>query len=65
MHTGQGNLPQNGLINTYIKLSCLGQSDMYIRTVGEQMLSKEGITQGGPLAMAVYALSLQALITQT
>jgi len=31
---------------------------------GEELLSAEGTTQGGPVAMSLYAVSLQPLIAQ-
>ena len=45
------------LINTY-----RAPVHLFI-TGGEHMLSQEGTTQGDPLAMAMYALGLQPLIT--
>ena len=43
------------LINTY-------RSNSWLFVDGKSMLSKEGTTQGDPLAMAMYAIGTQPLI---
>jgi hypothetical protein len=43
------------LINTY-------RSDSWLFVDGQCMFSKEGTTQGDPLAMAMYAIGTQPLI---
>ena len=43
------------LINTY-------RSNSWLFVDGQCMLSKEGTTQGDPLAMAMYAIGTQPLI---
>ena len=45
------------LINTY-------RNDAKLFVGGETILSREGTTQGDPLAMAMYALALVPMITR-
>ena len=46
------------VINTYRQLAHL------FITGGEELISAEGTTQGDPLSMSLYAISLQTLITR-
>ena len=57
LHNVRVLCPVTYAINTYrapARLTVIG---------GEELLSSEGTTQGYPLAMSLYAISLQALIT--
>ena len=46
------------MINTF------GQPARLFITGGEELISAEGTTQGDPLSMSLYAISLQPLITR-